>query len=207
VRGKLYLVMGMRKKWGGKRFARCCSVPVCGKLAQGMTEWCKNHGGGTRCKTEGCPRAARGGSDHCAGHGGGKRCSFKDCLDAAISTSFCRRHGGGRTCKFTGCVKNARGRTDFCVQHGGGVRCSVANCNSSGRGAAGSISLCRRHRQRSVESGGSSARLSVSSHTSSASTGSSISPTSSFPPLASPRVSDNLASSSISTKAIPSASS
>eukprot|EP00516_Mucochytrium_quahogii_P000388 CAMPEP_0203748652 /NCGR_PEP_ID=MMETSP0098-20131031/3479_1 /ASSEMBLY_ACC=CAM_ASM_000208 /TAXON_ID=96639 /ORGANISM=" , Strain NY0313808BC1" /LENGTH=316 /DNA_ID=CAMNT_0050637473 /DNA_START=290 /DNA_END=1240 /DNA_ORIENTATION=- len=71
IKGKVYLVRGTVKRWDGKRFARCCEVRSCTKLAQGPTSFCKSHGGGTRCKADGCQKAARGGFVYCALHGGG----------------------------------------------------------------------------------------------------------------------------------------
>lgn len=69
VKGQIYVVKGVRKKWDGKRFARCCVTLGCPKLAQGATKYCKAHGGGSRCCVDNCPRAARGGSYYCANHG------------------------------------------------------------------------------------------------------------------------------------------
>jgi len=45
IKGVIYVIKGMRKKWDGKRFARCCIF--CDKLAQGGTDCCKSHGYGT----------------------------------------------------------------------------------------------------------------------------------------------------------------
>jgi len=92
IKGRVYVVRGALKKWDGKRFARCCRDSMCTKLAQGPTEFCKAHGGGTRCSTQGCKKAARGGSEHCAMHGGGKRCSHEGCTKAAVGNNLCRRH-------------------------------------------------------------------------------------------------------------------
>jgi len=92
IKGRVYVVRGALKKWDGKRFARCCRDSLCTKLAQGPTDYCKAHGGGTRCKTAGCKKAARGGSDCCAMHGGGKRCSHEGCTKAAVGNNHCRRH-------------------------------------------------------------------------------------------------------------------
>ena len=89
-KGVVYLVKGERKKWDGKRYARCCME--CDKLAQGTTGYCKGHGGGSRCQHEGCVRASRGGSTHCASHGGGKRCESPGCTKAAAGKSLCRKH-------------------------------------------------------------------------------------------------------------------
>mmetsp|Transcript_6608 Transcript_6608/g.13390 ORF Transcript_6608/g.13390 Transcript_6608/m.13390 type:complete len:614 (-) Transcript_6608:743-2584(-) len=71
IKGKVYMVRGSVKRWDGKRFARCCEVASCTKLAQGPTNYCKSHGGGTRCREESCNRAARGGFMYCIHHGGG----------------------------------------------------------------------------------------------------------------------------------------
>mmetsp|Transcript_18988 Transcript_18988/g.31038 ORF Transcript_18988/g.31038 Transcript_18988/m.31038 type:complete len:346 (+) Transcript_18988:2053-3090(+) len=145
VKGQLYLVKGKRKKWDGKRFARCCSVTTCDKLAQGTTAYCKNHGGGTRCSYENCSKAARGGSQLCAAHGGGRRCTFEGCSKAAIGQHFCRKHGGGRQCSHPGCTTSARGKTEYCVSHGGGTRCCVPDCRKSARTNIQGQTLCRRH--------------------------------------------------------------
>lgn len=48
VKGQIYLVKGMRKRWNGKRFTRCCIRFNCPKLAQGATQLCKAHGRHTR---------------------------------------------------------------------------------------------------------------------------------------------------------------
>jgi len=48
LKGKLYVVRGSVKRWDGKRFAKCCAVKVCTKLAQGPTNFCKSHGGGSK---------------------------------------------------------------------------------------------------------------------------------------------------------------
>ena len=68
VKGQIYVVKGVRKKWDGRRFARCCLVPSCSKLSQGATMYCKAHGGGRRCSQTGCDVAARGGKKHCSTH-------------------------------------------------------------------------------------------------------------------------------------------
>mmetsp|Transcript_25834 Transcript_25834/g.31731 ORF Transcript_25834/g.31731 Transcript_25834/m.31731 type:complete len:255 (-) Transcript_25834:320-1084(-) len=93
LKGRVYIVRGTLKKWDGKRFARCCRNAFCTKLAQGPTNYCKAHGGGTRCKVSGCKKAARGGSECCAVHGGGKKCLEDNCTKPAeIEDPHCRRH-------------------------------------------------------------------------------------------------------------------
>jgi hypothetical protein len=118
-KGRVYTVRGHLKKWDGRRFARCCGANGCTKLAQGPTNYCKGHGGGTRCKSAGCKKAARGGSDCCAVHGGGKRCKNFGCVKAAVGNDFCRRHGGGRRCLTADCSGTARGSATMCSAHGG----------------------------------------------------------------------------------------
>ncbi len=86
MRGELYSVNGMRLKWYGKRFARCCQHAVCGKLAQGKTEWCKSHGGDAlhdrglparRARRLGPLRRSR--RRQALSRCSFKRCSFMDC--------------------------------------------------------------------------------------------------------------------------------
>jgi len=91
VKGTIYEIEGLRKKWDGKRFALCCRK--CLKLAQGRTDLCKMHGGGYRCQKEGCSRASRGKEILCAKHGGGERCEMKGCKKSAFCKKYCRRHG------------------------------------------------------------------------------------------------------------------
>lgn len=54
--------------------------------AQSSTSFCKTHGGGIRCASEGCKKAAvgvaLGGERRCLTHGGG-RCSEPDCTRMA----------------------------------------------------------------------------------------------------------------------------
>mmetsp|Transcript_1222 Transcript_1222/g.2122 ORF Transcript_1222/g.2122 Transcript_1222/m.2122 type:complete len:594 (+) Transcript_1222:781-2562(+) len=127
IRGRNYMVKGCVKRWDGKRFARCCDAPNCNKLAQGTTNYCKNHGGGSRCKVQGCTRAARGGSDKCAAHGGGKRCEHPGCEHAAIGRNLCRRHGGGKVCNVSGCQNNARGKSHYCAMHKSRAKMALSN--------------------------------------------------------------------------------
>jgi len=142
IKGELYLVKGERKRWDGRRFAKCCQVQWCDKLAQGTTSFCKNHGGGARCQVHNCSKAARGGSDFCASHGGGKRCTEEGCERAAIGGGVCRKHGGGKQCAMEECTALARGRTGLCVAHGGGARCKLEGCTKSARAHT---EYCLRH--------------------------------------------------------------
>ena len=41
-------------------------------LPVAATGFCRGHGGGKRCQTEGCTKLARSGAPHCNTHGGGK---------------------------------------------------------------------------------------------------------------------------------------
>ena len=43
IKGQVYLVKGVMKRWDGRRFIRCCIAPNCRKLAQGSTLYCKQH--------------------------------------------------------------------------------------------------------------------------------------------------------------------
>ena len=79
-----------------------CSYQDCKSSAQGKTDKCKAHGGGTRCSYPDCKSSAQGKTDKCVTHGGGTRCSYSDCKASAI------------------------GKTDKCIAHGGGTRCP--NC-------------------------------------------------------------------------------
>lgn len=125
------------------------------KGAEGSTPFCKGHGGGKRCTSEGCTKSVHGGTLFCVSHGGGKRCGMDGCTKSARGrTSFCVRHGGGKRCKYEGCTKSAQGSTDFCKAHGGGKRCSwgqvssdfgvqaAAPCDKFARGKSG---LCASH--------------------------------------------------------------
>jgi len=68
VRGRYYRVRGVIKRWDGKRFAKCCGVTGCRKLAQGPTTLCKSHGGGARCRFPSCSDAARSCTKFCIQH-------------------------------------------------------------------------------------------------------------------------------------------
>ena len=68
VVGKVYVIRGVRKRWNGRRFTRCCVHGNCEKLAQGTTKLCKAHGGGRRCRVSNCKEIARGHWSLCANH-------------------------------------------------------------------------------------------------------------------------------------------
>lgn len=68
VKGEIYIVGGIKKKWDGSRFARCCQVLNCCKHSQGASLYCKVHGGFVKCKKSGCTNKRRGGSVFCNSH-------------------------------------------------------------------------------------------------------------------------------------------
>ena len=106
-----------------KAHARCVEL-CCTKSAQGKTDKCISHGGGTRCVEPGCTKSAAGKTDKCISHGGGTRCVEPGCTNSARGkTDKCISHGGGSRCVEPGCTKSAQGKTDKCVSHGGGKRC------------------------------------------------------------------------------------
>jgi len=124
---------------GGTR----CVELGCTKSAQGKTDKCKSHGGGSRCVEPGCTKSARGKTDKCVVHGGGTRCVESGCTkSAAGKTNKCKSHGGGSRCVEPGCHACARDKTEKCVAHGGGSRCVEPGCTKS---AAGKTNKCLSH--------------------------------------------------------------
>ena len=105
------------------------------KTSQGKTDFCKLHGGGSRCKYLGCKNNEIGKTGFCVRHGGGSRCKHSDCKNSAIGkTGFCVRHGGGSRCQYPDCKNIALGKTGFCIGHGGGFRCKQPDCKKSAQG-------------------------------------------------------------------------
>ena len=122
---------------------KLCIEPNCKKSAQGKSDKCKAHGGGTRCVEPNCKKSAQGKSDKCIEHGGGARCVEPNCKKSAQGKSDkCKAHGGGTRCIEPNCKKSAVGKSDKCVEHGGGARCVEPNCKKS---AIGKSDKCVEH--------------------------------------------------------------
>ena len=151
----------------GRKYRACCTRRGCIMNAQGATDYCKGHGGGTRCTHVDdetgapCPRSARDATDYCSAHGGGTRCAHVDdetetpCRHGAEGTTeYCSAHGGGKRCAHVDdetdapCRHGARGATDYCRGHGGGKRCAHVDDETDApcrHGAVDATDYCKGH--------------------------------------------------------------
>jgi hypothetical protein len=75
----------------------CCSplpaLLACADQVRCVSQLCRKHGGGWRCKAEGCFKGARGiPPEYCIMHGGDRRCNQPQCTKSAASATCAPTH-------------------------------------------------------------------------------------------------------------------